>query len=164
MSDALIIVTHIELLICQQYIVATMSSTTARDLTRTNDGAIFRHLQTSRVTTDVWHHTTLFVLPSHNNSPKRSAECYKQLQNHNATEADRLTYLCHRFPPIMEALNVVYGQSGVHLRQMEQEIRDAIPRSHDLSDAYRRRRGLGTWMGSECPACSGWSMKTRSSR
>ena len=48
----------------------------------------------------------------------------------------------------MEALNVIYGHTGVHLRQMEQEIRDAIPRSRDLSDDYRRRRGLGTWMGS----------------
>ena len=152
MSVALIIVTLIKLLVCQRYVVATMSSTTARDLTTTNDGAIFRHLQTSRITTDVWHHTTLFVLPSQNNSPKKSAECYKQLPNHNTTEADRLTYLCHRFPQIMEALNVFYGNTGVHLRQMEQEIRDAIPRSQDLSDDYRRRRGLGTWMG--CPACS----------
>ena len=148
MSVVLIIVTLIKLLICQRCIVATMSSTTARDLTRTNDGAIFRHLQTSRITTDVWHHTTLFVLPSHDNWPRRSAECYKQLPNHNATEADRLSYLCHHFPQIMEALNVVYGHTGVHLKQMEQEIRDAIPRSRDLSDDYRRRHGLGTWMGS----------------
>ena len=47
MSDALIIVTLIKWLVCQRYIVATMSSTTARDLTRTNDGAIFHHRQTS---------------------------------------------------------------------------------------------------------------------
>ena len=34
-----------------------------------------------------------------------------------------------------------------YLYGMERDIRDAIPTTLDLSDDYRKRRGLGSWIG-----------------
>ena len=43
-------------------IKAAVSTTAARNLDRSNDEVVFHHLQTSRIATHIWHHTTLFVL------------------------------------------------------------------------------------------------------
>ena len=48
---------------------------------------------------------------------------------------------------VIEALNVIYGRTGAYLHGIEREIRDAIPTTLDLSDDYRKRRGLGSWIG-----------------
>ena len=39
------------------------------------------------------------------------------------------------------------GHTRVFLKQMEQEIRESIPRALDLSHDYRKWRGRETWIG-----------------
>ena len=131
-----------------QQVTAVASTTATKYLDRSNDGVVFHHLQTTRIMTDVWNHTTLFVLPSHKNWLRRSSDYSKQFPNHNVTDRDQLSFLFHRFPQVIEALNVIYSHTGVYLHTMEQEIRDIIPTTLDLSDDYRKRRGLGSWIGS----------------
>ena len=143
-----IIVTLMTWLGCSQDVIAIVSTAAPRNIIRTNDRIIFHHLQTSSIATDFWHHTTLFVLLYHKNWPKRSANCFRQMPNHNVTDSERLSYLCHRFPQVIEALNAIYGHAGVYLKQMKKENREAIPSSFELSDDYRKRRGHGTWMES----------------
>ena len=81
------------------------------------------------------------------NWPKRSSECPKQLPNSNSTERDQLSLLCFRFPQVIEALNAISGHTGANLYEMERDIRDASPKALDLSDDYRKRRGLWSWIG-----------------
>ena len=145
-------------------IKAAASTTAARNLDRSNDGVVFHHLQTSRIATDIWHHTTLFVLPSHDNWPKRSTECPKQFPNSNSTNKDQLSLLCYRFPQVVEALNVIYGHTGAYLYGIEREIRDAIPTTLDLSDDYRRDLASGLGLVVDCLVHSGWLMKIKSSK
>ena len=95
-------------------IKGAVSTTAARNLDRSNDVVVFHQLQTSRIATNIRHHTTLFVLPSHKNWPRRSSECPKQLQNSNSTERDQLSLLCFRFPQVIKALNVSYSHTRAY--------------------------------------------------
>ena len=140
--------TLIELLAVPQQVTAVASTTAARDLHRSSDEVMFNHLQTSRIMTDVWHHTTLSVLPSHKNWLRRYSDCSILFQNHNVTFRDRLSFLCHRFSQRIEAMNVIYGHTSVYLHAMKQEIRDTIPTTLDLSDDYQKRHSLRSWIGS----------------
>ena len=92
--------------------------------------------------TDVWHHTTIFVLSSRTAWPKRSDECKKQLPNQNVTQARHISLLCTKFSQVLQALNSIYSHAGTYLKQLEREIMNVIPTSIDLSDDNRKRRGF----------------------
>ena len=124
---------------------------------------IFHHLQTSRIANDFWHHTTHFVLPPHKNWPKRSSNCFRQMPNHNVTNSDRLSFLCHRFPQVIEAINSIYGHAGVYLKRIsESETLTRVLLTCQMTP--ERDVVLEPGWGVDCRACLVWSTKTRSSR